>query len=154
VRGSRAPRPRHHQAARAEERTNGRATRPVGVGLAPRRDGEQLLRPPARMPPALRDEQLHQFGIRRVRTLLRPPRSILQAGRAGGGVAFEPLVPGLPADSVLRGELGHCEQRGLELTNEIQALLHGRRFAPRHRGTSGEAGAPSLWRLVLPMSLD
>jgi hypothetical protein len=33
-------------------------------------------------------------------------------------------------------------------------LLHGRRLAPRHRGTSSVAGTPSLWRIVSPMSLD
>ena len=93
VRGSRAPRARHDQAARAEKRTDGRTTRPVDAGVAPSRDREQLLRAPVRMAPTVRHEHLHQVRIRRVRTLLRPPRSILQAGGAGGGVAFEPLVP-------------------------------------------------------------
>src|SRR5207249_8708018 len=117
-------------------------------------DGEQLFRSPARMSTPQPHDRIDQLQVGRVRRRLRATRSITQAERALGGISLEPLVARLRRDPVLRRELGHREEIAFVLSNEIQALLHGRRLAPRHRGTSGVAGAPSLWRIVLPMSLD
>src|SRR4029077_3948347 len=107
-----------------------------------------------RMPMAQGDDRVDQLCLRCLRRVMRSPRPIAQAKRPFGGVSLKPLVAGLRRNPVLGRELGHREQIAFELSNELQALLHGRRLAPRHRGTSSGAGAPSLWRIVLPMSLD
>src|SRR4029453_9165757 len=100
--------------------------------------------------------------LRRLRMMMRPSRPIVQSVRTLDRVPLEPLIPGLATDAVLRGELSHRKQTPLVLTNQFQALFHGRRLAPRHWGTSGMRGCPGLgekcypcrWTEVLPMSLD
>src|SRR5262249_33952327 len=116
----------------------------------------------AGMPPAQGQQRLDQIGIPRLRTLMRAPRVIAQTIQAFGLVALEPLIARLATDAVLGGELGHRKQLGLILANEFQALLHGRRLAPRHRGTSTVLAAPARakecylcrWTEVLSMSPD
>ena len=114
------------------------------------------------MTPPQRDQRVNHLGIGGLRAVMRPARAIPQAKYTLSLVLLEPLVPGLAADAVLARELGHRKQPRRVLTNEFQALLHGRRLAPRHRGTSGVVAAPAYgekcypcrWTEVLPMSLD
>jgi len=147
----RPPFSRPHQSARLQVITDRRPGRPGDLRLPPPQHTEELLRAPARMPSAARDHRLHDLGRRRVRTVLRPSRAILETGHAVRLVSRAPLVRRLLTYAVLGDELCHRQQSTLVLADQFKTLLHRLQLAPRHRGTSG---APSRRRKVSPMSPD
>ena len=152
------PPARRDQAAPLQQGGDRRSRRPRLRVVAALGDGQQLLRPPTRMPATNGEDRLDHLRVGRVRTVMWPSRSILQARQAACLVCHDPLVARFAADAVLRSQLGHREQAALELPNKIRTLLHRRHLAPRHRGTSARyLGAAAekcylcRWTELLPM---
>jgi hypothetical protein len=56
---------------------------------------EELLATPGRMPVARVEDGRHNLLGRLIRRAVRPPRALLQAGRAVAQIALDPFVPGL-----------------------------------------------------------
>ena len=66
--GALCPTPWDHQAARGEQVADRGPARPRRIRITARRDGEQLLGAPPRMPLPHRDQRRHQIRIGRLRT--------------------------------------------------------------------------------------
>jgi len=125
----------HQPLARQEvpRRTDGReidrrVTRPEPV--------QELVRPPARVPPTgLANQRRHLVGYF-VRTPPRRPAAIAESFTPALIEPVQPLVARFPTNAVPRTQLGHRVQRQPVIANEALSLFHGCSLQPGHRSTS------------------
>jgi hypothetical protein len=97
---------------------------------------QELLRPPARMlPTGLADQPRHLVGDL-VRTPPRRPAPVAESFTASPIESVQPLVTGLPTDTVPRTQIGHRVQGQPVVAHEALALFHGCSLQPGHRSTS------------------
>src|SRR5207247_2455062 len=109
---------RMHRTLKAE------TTRPAAGSLAAQQR-QQLLATPARMSPSGVEDRAHDLLGGLIRRAPRPPRGLLQAGRAVAHVAVDPFVAGLPRDAVERAQLGDRPYVAQVIGDELCPLVHG-----------------------------
>jgi hypothetical protein len=103
---------------------------------------QELLRTPGGVSPSGLEQRFHDRGWCLVRARMRSARALLETDGAFGVVAGDPLVGDSSTDAKASAELREREEAALVVGDEAYLLVHGRRPAPRHAGTSeGAYGA-------------
>jgi hypothetical protein len=110
--------------------------RKIDARVARAQPVQELVGPPARVPPTgLADQRRHLVGDL-VRTPLRRPAAIAQPVAPALIKAVQPLVACFPTDAVPRTQLNHGVQGQPVIPNEAFSLFHRCRLQPGHRSTS------------------
>lgn len=125
-----------HQAVALQDVAGGAPRRPGVTRIASFENGQELLGAPRRMMAASFEQCSHDLGWGFERTAVRPSGPVVEGARAFGLIALDPLVAGFPADVETLAEFGQTEQLAAVIGNELGSLIHRRRLAPRHGGTS------------------
>src|SRR5215469_10252111 len=101
----------------------------------------QLLWPPVRPTLAQPQYRLHHGEVMRLAVLQWRVRALRQTRGAFRDIPAEPLVPGLPAHSILTAQRRHLILAGHNPSDKLHPLVHVTGLFPRHRQVPPAGGS-------------